>query len=251
MHKRIGETNTNNKGVKMEIIEYNNANNIIVLFEDGCKLKTKYCHFKSGRIKSLHEPIIANKGYIGQGKYTPTIDGKITRAYQTWSNMIKRCYDERFHDKKHRVYVDCEVCEEWHNFQNFAEWFHHNYYEIFGEMMALDKDILVKGNKIYSPETCVYTPQKINTLFTRNNSNRGDCPIGVHYVKERNKYSARCTTLENKRKELGHYETKEEAFIAYKRFKENVIKDVANEYMGEIPLKLYYAMMTYEVEITD
>ena len=124
--------------------------------------------------------------------------------------------------------------------------------------MNLDKDILKKGNKIYSPDTCVYTPQKINTLFIKSDALRGDFPIGVTRNGKKG-YSATCYAhsgindkMENKVGEyLGTFRTPEEAFYAYKTFKEVYIKQIAEEYKPYIPEKLYNAMYNYEVEITD
>ena len=167
--------------------------------------------------------------------------------------MLKRCYSDEC-QKKHPTYKDCTVCEEWHNYSDFKEWFDNNYYEIEGERMALDKDILVKGNKIYSPNTCVFVPQNINTLFIKSNKIRGKYPIGVTFNKDKNKYQAQCNTLingKNMKKALRLYNTIEEAFNAYKQFKEANIKQIADYYKENIPDKLYEAMYNYKVEITD
>lgn len=111
--------------------------------------------------------------------------------------------------------------------------------------MELDKDILIKGNKIYSPETCVFIPSSINKSFETNKKRRGKCPIGVYETKD-NKYAS-----SYKGKHLGRYQTKEEAFQVYKQFKEKGIKEVADKYKDKIPNKLYEALYKYEVEITD
>lgn len=167
--------------------------------------------------------------------------------------MLKRCYSDEC-QKKHPTYKDCTVCEEWHNYSDFKEWFDNNYYEIEGERMALDKDILVKGNKIYSPNTCVFVPQNINTLFIKSNKTRGKYPIGVYFRKDKNKYQAQCRIVYNGKTQqefLGLYNTIEDAFKVYKQFKENCIKQVADEYKDKIPNNLYEAMYNYKVEITD
>ena len=167
--------------------------------------------------------------------------------------MLKRCYSDEC-QKKHPTYKDCTVCEEWHNYSDFKEWFDNNYYEIEGERMALDKDILVKGNKIYSPNTCVFVPQNINTLFIKSNKTRGKYPIGVYFRKDKNKYQAQCRIVYNGKTQqefLGLYNTIEDAFKVYKQFKENCIKQVADEYKDKIPNNLYKAMYNYKVEITD
>jgi hypothetical protein len=152
------------------------------------------------------------------------------------------------------TYKGCTVDESWHNFQNFAAWYDKNFYEIDGERMELEKDILIKGNKVYSPETCVFAPHSINSLFVKGNSIRGEFPIGVYRHTQTNKYIAQCKISLNGVKKtinLGIYETPERAFIAYKSYKENLIKQKAENYKDKIPSKLYEAMINYKVEITD
>lgn len=196
-----------------------------------------------------YRPTIYGIGYLGEGKYKPSNNGEITHCYRVWRAIIQRCYDEKFH-KRQPTYKDCRVSEEWLNFQNFAKWYEENYYEIEGEKMQLDKDILIKGNKIYSPSTCIFVPSKINVLFTKANRIRGELPIGVYFDKEKNKYRSQCY-INNKKVRLGRYKTIEEAFLVYKNFKENHIKEIAEYYRDYIPNELYQAMINYEVEITD
>lgn len=192
---------------------------------------------------------ICGVGYLGVGYYKPTINGKTTIAYNAWRNMIHRCYDKEYQNIK-TTYKECILCEEWLNFQNFAKWCDKNYYMIDNEIMNLDKDILCKGNKIYSPETCIFVPQRINKLFIKSNKRRGELPIGVCHTNPKNKFKSYCST-QNKFIYLGNYITPELAFDAYKKCKENVIKEVADEYKNKIPKILYDAMYKYEVEITD
>ena len=200
-------------------------------------------------IKDRFEPSIYGVGYLGEGEYRPTINGKKTKQYSTWHSMLQRCYDPKYH-KKRPSYIGCEVCEEWHNFQVFAARYDENYYEISGEKMNLDKDILTKNNKIYSPLTCVFVPQNINTLFVKKDANRGELPIGVSYNKRNKKYKAYCS-INGKNKNLGHYNTSEEAFTAYKTYKEALIVKMAYEYMELIPYELFAAMLAYEIESED
>lgn len=191
--------------------------------------------------------------YNSKGKYPTKINGKRTKCYRTWHDMLRRCYSQKYQEKE-PTYKDCEVCEEWLNFQNFAKWFYENYYEIEGEKMGLDKDILHKNNKVYSPSTCIFTPSRINTLFIKNNKNRGELPIGVRYHKDIKKYSSHLSIKRNgksKQVYLGLSNTPEGAFYKYKIEKEKYIKEVANEYKDKIPQKLYDAMMNYKIEESD
>lgn len=254
MGKRIDRTNEegfNNFGSKMIITRFNGTRDIDVYFPEFNWIfkKATYDNFKIGRIKCPYEKRFYNKGYLGEGKYKVSENRQMTKACHLWIHMLERCYDEQ-HRYKHQAYADVNVCDEWLNFQNFAKWYYDNYYEIQGEQMELDKDILHKGNKVYSPDNCIFVPERINILFVKNDKSRGEYPIGVCYDKKSNKFRSRCNTLD-KRIHLGFFETPEKAFQAYKEFKEKYIKEVAKEYKNKIPNKLYKAMMEYEVEITD
>ena len=252
---RVGEENYNKFGSKIIIIEYRKWNDIDVYFPeyDWTSKNRNYGDFKNGEIRCPYEKRYYGVGYLGEGKYKVSENGEVTRCYKTWYHMLTRCYSDKYKKKK-PTYEDCKVYEELLNFQNFAKWDSENYYEIEGETMCLDKDILVKHNKIYSPETCVYVPNTINVLFTKSDKIRGNTPIGVN--EQKNKFKAQCSVydFENKKKKriyLGLYETPEQAFEVYKKFKEKYIKQVADYYKDKIPQRLYQALSNYEVEITD
>lgn len=256
---RTGEINYNNFGSKMEIIKYSNSKNTDIYFPkyNWVSKNRDYKDFKNGNIKCPYEPRYFDYGYLGEGEYRNRINNQDTKYYRIWEGMLCRCYWKNFKDKR-PTYKNCKVDKEWHNFQNFAKWFHNNYYTVDNETMCLDKDILIKGNKIYSPDTCIFVPQRINILFTKTDKNRGDLPIGVREDKRRNKnkYIAACSIYNLKKKKkktkyLGSYKTPEEAFETYKQFKEQYIKQIADYYKDKIPQRLYNAMYQYEVEITD
>lgn len=252
---RTGERGINNFGSEMVIVGYRGRMDIDVSFPQyNWTFKgVTYRAFKNGEIKCPYEHSVYGIGCIGVGNYKVSENGKLTKIYSTWHSMLKRCYDEKFH-KKCPTYKDCEVCDEWYNFQNFAKWYEENYYEIKGEKMCLDKDILVKHNKIYSPETCIFVPQAINKLFVKRQNDRGDSVIGTSPVN--GKYRVYCSlfnpkTGESKQKRLGVYETQEKGFQVYKYYKEKNIKQVADYYKGQIPQKVYDTLYNYQVEIDD
>ena len=212
-----------------------------------------YQHFKKGQIKCPYEPRIYGIGFIGEGKYKAKENGKKTDEYKIYQNMLMRCYDPKYHEK-YPTYKNCKVEDYLLNFQNMCKWLDENYYEIPGEVMHLDKDILCKGNKIYSRETCIFVPQRINSLFVKRDNDRGDCPIGVDILPSGN-YRALCSNGCGKQIPLGTYSTEEEAFKVYKNYKEKVIKEVIDSYEGIIPEPFYSrlktAMYNYKVEIDD
>jgi hypothetical protein len=118
------------------------------------------------------------------------------------------------------------------------------------ENFELDKDILIKGNKIYSPETCCFVPKEINLLFTKSNSIRGKYPIGVSCRKKDGKFRAQCW-VEGKQRFLGSFYTPEEAFQAYKEAKEQEIKRLAKKWRLFMTDECYEVMINYQIERTD
>ena len=263
---KTGETNISNEGCIMKIVEYNNAKDIIVEFQDEHKYRvhTSYQNFKKGKCKNPFFASVFGYGYLGVDKNSnvPKMsefkDGKKinTWEYNKWQSMLKRCFDNKYKEK-HPTYKDTACCERWLCFANFLEDFgilknEYNWSE--DETLNLDKDILHKNNKIYSLENCVLVPDWINLLFIKNDAVRGDCPIGVSYHKGAKKYQA-CCHINGKKIRLGYYNTIEEAFNAYKMAKENEIKRVADECVlkGYIvkDSRLYNAMMGYQIKIDD
>ena len=252
---RIGEISYNSFGSKMVISEYRNNKDIDVYFPeyDWVFEHTTYNTFKKENIKCPYEKRYFGMGYLGKGKYKVSENGKTTDEYNIWYSMLQRCYDPKYQEK-YSTYKGCKVENFFLNFQHMAEWIKENYYEIPGEKMCLDKDILCKGNKIYSRSTCIFVPHRINSLFTKRDNARGKDPIGVDQLPSGN-YIARCHNENGKKICLGVYSTKEEAFQAYKQYKERVIKEVIDSYEGKIPephySRLKTAMYNYEVEIDD
>ena len=246
---RTNEININTFGTIMKIIKCNNNHDIWIEFQDEYKIKvhTTYDIFLKGKVSNPYDKTIYGVGYIGEGNYSRT---KSSDIYKKWHGMLKRCYDP-YELNRHPTYIDCTVCKEWLCLQNFGKWYEENYYKIEGEEMELDKDILFKGNKIYSPQTCIFVPHNINNLFVKNNSLRGDLPIGVSFHKRDKKFYAQCNITKKEKKWLGYFNTIEEEFLSYKIFKEKYIKEIANKYKDLIPQKLYDAMCRYKVEIND
>lgn len=252
---RLGEENLNHQNCIMRIAKYNNYDDIFVEFQDKYKamVHTTYYNFKKGNVKNPYYPSVYNVGIIGV-KYRAKINAKMTKEYMAWNNMLKRCYNKDFKNKCD-TYENATCCDEWLLFENFYEWLHSqpnfdSWYN--GDKWAVDKDILFKGNKTYSPETCCLVPPNVNSLFLKCDKTRGTEPIGVN--RKDNGFQARCQNpLLNNYEYIGFYGTETKAFYAYKRYKEDLIKQIAKiEYgNGNITKQCYNAMMSYEVEITD
>lgn len=203
---------------------------------------------------------------IGHVDYSLPIteNGKKVKEYETWRGMLKRCLDDGYLERE-PTYNGCLVSYEWTYYKNFYNWIvsQENYkqWKESDGKWAIDKDVSIKGNKIYSSKTCFLVPQNVNNLFTTRKLHRGPYPIGVSYSKKNDKFLAYCNDPFKERNDggryvghyLGSYTTQEDAFYAYKKYKENVIKEVAEREFeqGNIIKKCYDAMLNYKVEIND
>ena len=230
-------------GSIVKVVEYENCKNITIEFDYGYQVKTTMISLKSRNFKHPNQKTVYGIGYIGVGEHK-TSDNLI--LYDKWSGMLRRCYDSKFLIK-HPSYEGCSIIEEWHNFQVFAEWFYENW-KPYMKGWHLDKDILVKGNKIYSPETCCFVPQEINGLLITRKLDRGMYPIGVSYNKRDETYT---TEIPKNKKGKRNFKTVDEAFKLYKELKEEHIKEKADYWKDKIDLRVYKAMYDYRIEITD
>ena len=236
------------KGVHGERYDYSNVEYTnsytkvsIICPTHGEFLQDPHSHLKGSgcpacRIEKFRKPIYG----IGIN------DSKVrSKCYHVWHGLLRRCYSIEF-KKKHQSYKDCTMCDEWLIYSNFKIWFDKNYIEGYD----LDKDLLLKGNKHYSPNTCVFIPHRINTLLINEKASRGSLPIGVSPYK--NKYQVKIA-LGKKTKHIGYFSTTEEAFLAYKKTKEKYIKEIALEYYanGLIGERVFKALIEWRIEITD
>ena len=234
---------------KCVVVDYRGCTEVVVKFYNPVGYAT--CQVGSlirGRVANPNFPSVYGRGYKGIGSYNGKDDKK---AYKLWETMLKRAYCPKY-IKGNPAYLNVDVCDEWLNFQNFAKWCYEQgcfgLKDASGNVYQLDKDILVKGNKIYSPETCCFVPQEINLLLVNKKRDRGLYPIGVS--KNKNKYMVNLTKGRN-RIYLGRYKTPEEAFLVYKEAKESHIKEVTAMWKSRISDQTYQALMKWEVNIDD
>lgn len=244
--KHIGMTNKNSFGTIMKIVDYIDCNNIYVEFQDEYKYvkHASMKNFSRGSIANPYDKTVLGVGFIGHGVYSKEND---TDCYTCWRNMLIRCFSKEYKEK-YPTYKESFVDNEWLNFQNFAKWYYENIYYVPNERTELDKDILYKNNKIYSKDTCIFVPRRINSLLINNKSVRGKYPVGVDLYDGR--FRARCNTP-NWSVFIGNYDTAELAFEAYKKYKQHYIKQIADEYRNKIPNKLYNALYSYTIEKGD
>lgn len=160
--------------------------------------------------------------YVTQYK----IDGKYVQCpiYTKWVNMLARCYNKNFL-KNRPSYIGCTVSKPWLKFSVFSEWYEENSVDGW----HLDKDLIMKGNKVYSPEMCLFVPVSINSLLLNSASSRGEFPVGVYFNKSMNKFKSQIT-IDNKVTHLGYHETVEEAYSLYVKSKNNEINRKCEQY---------------------
>jgi hypothetical protein len=187
--------------------------------------------------------LVCGKGF-NDGKYQVFVNGKITKEYNLWQSMLKRCFSVKFQLKR-PTYIGCNVNDNFLSYSYFHEWCHKQI-GFDKQGWHLDKDILILGNKIYSEVTCVFVPNEINLFFTDSGAARGEHPIGVYFHKRSGKYQAQCW-VNGKQKYLGLFNTPESAFNAYKPVKEALCKELALKWQPEIDPRLFNAMMNWEV----
>lgn len=231
----------------MRIIGFRKKSDIDVEFQDKNKHivhNTTYTNFIKGQISNPYDITVYGVGYIGIGNYLTKINRRTTDDYHKWCDMLRRCYFENAKERFPAYYKICSVCEEWLCFQNFAKWYDENKYDVKGRL-HLDKDILVPGNKIYSPKTCMLVPQRINMLFMTHRPNKYGLPEGIS-IYNINKYSA-----SYQGKALGIFDTLIEACTIYIAKKEEVLKQVADEYKDMVPPHVYEALYQYKINIDD
>ena len=159
------------------------------------------------------------------------IDGEKKRVwcqyYRQWADMLARCYSVKVH-KARNSYRGCSVVTEWHSFMNFKAWMHCQDWE----GLSLDKDLLVYGNKVYGPSTCIFVTPRVNGVLSTRVSTRGDLPLGVSYKKQNKSFDAKVNRfcVEKGRSvtlHLGYFKCPEKAHEAYRIAKSKIFKDLA------------------------
>ena len=232
-----------------KIVKYSDSGNVDIQFiNTGFESTVQLVQVKSGNVKDPYLPSVYGVGILGT-KYPPSVNGRTTKEYKLWCHMLERCYSDAYQKKK-PTYEGCEVSDKFKSYEYFYEWCHKQV-GFDNQGWHLDKDSLVKGNKVYSESTCVFLPVEINLLLTKCIASRGEHLIGVCWSKTNKAFVAHVGKSKGKQEHLGYFKTEIEAFNAYKKAKELYIKEVANKFKSQIDLRAYNALMSYEVMIDD
>lgn len=240
---KFDHTYHTSKGLPYVVEEYNGFDNVVIRFlSTGNIVKVYSSTLKTGNIKDYLNPEVFGVGFIGLGEAKCTENGRITKPYKCWNGMLERCYSERLHTKR-PTYQSCTVEESWHNFQNFAKWFEDNYTEGY----VLDKDIKCWSSgdtKVYSPETCMFIPAKLNNFLTASDATRSGNYIGTCPKIEKSGYfegryiSKIC--CKGSGRYVGTFQNEYTAHLQYCKYKEGMIYKwiKEKEFNAEITLEL-------------
>ena len=249
----VGKVFKSKSSGDFKVLKYNDAKDVEIQFiNTGFETVARLNHIRDGKVKDPYSPSVFGVGVTGT-KYPVTVDDVITKEYTLWQSMLRRCYSTTL-KKKYPTYEGCEVSENFKYYEYFYEWCHKQIgfgVDGNGNSFQLDKDLLIKGNKVYSESTCVFIPQEINSLLTKCTTSRGEHLIGVYWDKKASAFVARVNKNKGKQEHLGYFKTEIEAFNAYKEAKESFIKEQAEKWKSQIDERAYNALMKYTVEITD
>lgn len=201
---------------------------------------------RCGNIRSPFQRAVFGVGYLGVGDFSASKeDGSKSLAYGRWMAILSRCYNKIQHERDNS-YKGCTVHEEWHNFQNFAKWFHGQKFHSIGH--HVDKDLLIPCNTEYSSEACCLLPPLINSAITGKDANQTNgLPCGVHWHKKNGCY----VTAVGKYGGLGNsyhgsFQNVESAWTAVKAAKESYVKELTESYKDVLDQHVYESLLKFE-----
>ena len=200
-------------------------------------------------LEARMKPTVCDVGYLGSNLELKTsYNGKKCPIYNRWFSMLERCYSKKVHER-FPTYVGCYTSDDFKDYSKWRKWYDNYQYKHDG--WQLDKDLLVKGNKIYSSETCVFLPREINQILVKRTVSRGKYLIGVCWSKTNRAFMAQVNKNKGKSEHLGFFNTEIEAFNAYKVAKESFVKEQADKYKDMLDPRAYSALQNYVVNIDD
>jgi len=239
----VGKT-YKNKDSTVTVLDYVKATRVLVRHDDefGHEMWTQAYRIRNGDIKNPYGIHLNGVSFTGYG-YCNSLDENLRRkVYSLWSCIVGRTLREGYVDK-YNTYSDVTLCEQWHNFQVFCKWVNEN--EYFHSKFQLDKDLLIRGNREYSPDACCFLPQELNVVINVNYNTGNGLPVGVN-VKGDIYYEA-ALSYKGSRKLLGQFNTIQEASDVYVEAKEAYVKELAHKWKDKIEPRAYEALMNWTV----
>nr|DAG70217.1 MAG TPA: hypothetical protein [Caudoviricetes sp.] len=255
----VGSYITNRYGTKAKIISLDKENNTYNLALDNGYSFSKKCFDIDNNKNNFKTPYcktFSGVGYVGE-KYSPK---DYPEFYSKWYGLLDRVYGRQDINKYYASYKGCTICNRWLNFSNFVDDMLNMWYECDDDL-NIDKDIKIKGNKIYSPETCLLVPAKINKTFIGilgcDKQGEDKHYKGIHWDNNKKRWvvkpigrSKGCD--ESKRTGVHkEFKTQEEAWKYYREIKNEHIYKTINEYKDVLPKEVYDILISYEVEVED
>lgn len=236
----IAVTYYNQYNTPFKIIDIKNSGDVTIEFQDNNKVqkRTAIQNIRKRSISNPYDRTNFGVGYLGEGPYkTGKTGGWAYPSYTAWRGMLERCYSDKA-SVLYPAYDQCECCEEWQNYQIFTKWYYDNFYQTGTERMHVDKDIKQQGNKLYSPDTCIIVPQKINMIFA-SKPRRDNLPTGIEKTSI-GKYHATYNG-----KHLGTYTSVETAQESYLKAKRQHIRDLVEWYGDELPANIQDVLLKW------
>lgn len=237
-----------NDGERCRIISVKGKGKVVVEFlgYEGESHEVYKDNLVKGKVKNPFKPTVCGVGIIGNGEYNTKTSINGVNIYRLWVRMMQRSYYDKTQERS-PTYKGCSVGEVFIKYQEFAKWCFSQ--EFISKSYQLDKDLLIRDNKVYSPDTCCFLPRELNDLLSYRKAVNSKCLIGVT-DNGKGGYVSKIMTNSEQRY-LGTFNTPEEAFYAYKEAKEAYIKELANKYKDKIDPRAYEALINYEVSIDD
>lgn len=237
--KYIGKIFKTNQCGDVLVVDYVDYKNVIIKFQDGTVVPCRSGDLLNGEVRNPMQPEFRGVGFIGIGQYNFK-----SRAGLKWATMMQRCYDKKYLAKK-PTYIGCSVEHSWHNLQNFAEWYEKLKYN--EPNWELDKDLLIRGNKIYSEETCVMLPREINSAINIHTlSKKSGLPAGVTTINSKGKFRAQCHV--GGKQERSRVSTSiDYCFQWYREKKLEELAKLAEYWKEHLDPRAYEAILKFEV----
>lgn len=242
----LGEVFTANEGSKCKVIDYQGCSKVRVKFLDGYGYEYTITlgELRRGEFKNPFHPSVFGVAFFGVGIFKRSVDGVKTPEYACWASLMERLFSN-YRKEKFPTYLDCSVCPDWLNFQVFADWYTKQ--RFYGRGYQLDKDILVVGNRYYSPDTCCLVPSEINSLLIRPNSSKSKYKTGICIKGETGKFLVQLKKF-GKQTHVGFYTDLKDAEAAYKYEKERYVKEVAMIWKDKVDEKVFKSLINWEFE---
>lgn len=245
--ERLGQRFIHPLHGEYEVVDYKNSLNVVVRFDrTGYTTKATYASCLVNEIKDPLTPTVFGVGFIGIG-CMKTTNGVGRRLLRVWTLMLRRCYDKQSDHYPYYGDRGVTVCDEWHNFQNFARWYLDQ--SNFNINYQVDKDLRVAGSKVYSPETCSLVPSQVNSVLARCGGLSGtDNPmLGIQYIDRLGKFRVAVGDGVGGGQYRGLCATLEAAQNLYCKIKNERVQEVAEKYKEVLHPEVYNNLVNFKM----